>query len=448
MIEHHQLPIHQIRIGIYGTSTIVDRIMKVIASFPVFAPVPVVVSEEQEAPELTDRMQGEMEAMLLADPLAQRKLATGEWLPLPVYPVPVNEAGFYRALFAAERQGKLTGGISVDTMPEGVVRQVMQALDLSNVQAVIYAGPEREPGTSAPGERIADFHQAWYDSGACSVALTGIESVARELSKRGIPHERVLPSDQDIQMSLEQAMLSAVSRRNREGQMVVGMIRIDDFAAQALKRNNEHEVQKLKLDIHRMMLDYVESLDGCLSHLGGDEYMFFTTRSVFRRETGGYKAIPLAKAVNKTYGISLSIGIGFGHSASSAGTNARIALSKSKEAGGNACFIIREDRTLIGPLAMAEPERDALSFTDASFIKRAEEAGMASAYLSKLLHQRARFGKYEYKVHELAHLLGITVRSAHRLLQLWSDHDLVEISGIEKVPRGRPRQIFKFSFLE
>lgn len=225
------------------------------------------------------------------------------------------------------------------------------------------------------------------------------------------------------------------------------MINIDDFGAMALRRSNEHEVQKLKLNIHRMVLDYVESLDGYLTHLGGDEYLFFTTRGIFEMESGGYKTIPLAKEVNKTHGISLSIGMGFGRSASAAGKNARVAMRKAKEAGGNACFIVREDGTLIGPLEMAEPIQNVISFTDAELIKRAENAGMTSAYLSKLLHNKARFGKDEYKVHELAALLDITVRSAHRLLLIWIDHELVEIAGMEKVPRGRPRQIFRFSFL-
>ncbi|WP_345773384.1 hypothetical protein [Paenibacillus sp. 19GGS1-52] len=146
-------------------------------------------------------------------------------------------------------------------------------------------------------------------------------------------------------------------------------------------------------------------------------------------------------------GISLSIGIGFGISANEAGTHARVALRKSKEAGGNTCFIVREDQTLIGPLEMADSMHKVLPPVDAELMRKAEEAGMTSAYLSKLLSQMARYGKYEYKVHDLAFLLEITVRSAHRLLLLWIDNGLVEISGMEKAPKGRPRQIFRFSFL-
>lgn len=443
MTERRQLPVQQIRIGIIGTQTIVDKIMKVIETFPSFDPVPLVFQDHDEAPALAERIGGEVEVLFLSDPLSQRKVKELGQVFIPVHHVPVTDAGLYKALFHAGQRGRLGGGISVDTLTETMVVRTIRDLGIPAVQAVIYDGP-----AYAPKENLIDFHRLQYESGGCSVAFTGVESVAHELTRLGVPNEWLLPSDQDIVVSLERALLSTASRRSREGQIVVGMINIDDFGTQALRRNNEHEVQKLKLDIHRMVLDYVESLDGYLTHLGGDEYLFFTTRGIFERETGGYKTIPLAKDVNKTYGISLSIGMGFGQSASMAGTNARIAMRKSKEVGGNACFIVREDGTLIGPLEMADPVQEVLSFTDAELIKRAEDAGMTSAYLSKLLNQRARSGKYEYKVHELAHLLDITVRSAHRLLQLWTDNDLVEVAGIEKVPRGRPRQIFRFTFLE
>lgn len=443
MSESSRLQVQQIRIGIIGTQTIVDKIMKIMDTFPSFDPMPLVFQEEDEAPALAQRISDEVEVLFLSDPLSQRKVKESGRLAIPVHYVPVTDAGLYKALFSASQKGELAGGISVDTLTETMVVRTLKDLRIPSVRAVVYDGP-----AYAPKQHITAFHQAQYESGACSIALTGVESVARELAALGIPHEWLLPSDQDIVVSLERALLSTASRRSREGQIVVGMINVDDFGAQALRRSNEHEVQKLKLDIHRMVLDYVESLDGYLTHLGGDEYLFFTTRGIFERESGGYKTIPLAKDVNKTYGISLSIGMGFGRSASMAGTNARIAMRKAKEVGGNACFIVREDGTLIGPLEMADPVQEVLSVTDPALIKRAEDAGMTSAYLSKLLNQRARSGKYEYKVHELAHLLDITVRSAHRLLQLWTDHGLVEISGIEKVPRGRPRQIFRFTFLE
>ncbi|NIK76934.1 hypothetical protein FHS15_002059 [Paenibacillus castaneae] len=438
-IENNNL----IRIGIIGPPVIVDQMLRVLENFPSFSPVPLILNHADDASELAEKLGNEVEVVLISDSLSHRKMKEKLNLSIPVHHVPITDAGLYKALFKAQYVDKLGSGISVDTLTETMVLRTLTGLGIPETQSIIYDGP-----AYASEDKLVAFHKAQFLAGACSVAFTGLESVAKELDRLEIPNVQLMPSDQDIVVSLERALLSTESRRSKEAQIVVGILNIDHFEKMAIKRSSEHEVQKLKLNIHRMVLDYVELLDGYLTHLGGDEYLFFTTRGIFERETGGYKTIPLAKDVNKTFEVSLSIGMGFGRSANEAGTNARIAMRKAKEAGGNACFIVREDGTLIGPLEMADPIRDVLSFTDAQLIKRAEDAGMTSAYLSKLLHNRARLGKYEYKVHELAALLDITVRSAHRLLLLWIDNELVDISGMEKVPRGRPRQIYKFTFLQ
>ncbi|CAH0119982.1 hypothetical protein PAE9249_02491 [Paenibacillus sp. CECT 9249] len=182
----------------------------------------------------------------------------------------------------------------------------------------------------------------------------------------------------------------------------------------------------------------MESLDGYITPLGGDEYLFLRPGAYSNGKRAANKTIPLAKDAKKTYGTILSLGIGFGASGNEAGTNARKALRKSKEAGGNVCFIVREDQTLTGPLEMADSMQTVLSPTRAELIKKAEDAGMTSSYLSKLLNHMARCGKTEYNVHELASVLQIRDRSAHRLILLWMDNGLAEIAGMEKVAKGRP----------
>lgn len=434
---------HQIPIGIIGPKRLVEQILRVIETFPSFEAVPRVFEDAAEASMLAERLASETEVLLLSDPLSHRKVKENPQVTVPAHYVPLTDAGLYKALFAAHQRGLLDRGISVDTLTETMVRRACRDLGMTDERWNVYDGP-----VYASPDKLIAFHQARFESGGCSVVFTGQQAVAQRLEERGIPSEWLLPSDQDIVVALERALLSTESRRSKESQIVVGMINVDHFERVAMQRSNEHEVQKLKLDIHRMVLDYVESLDGFLAHQGGDEYLFFTTRGIFERESGGYKTIPLAKDVNTTHGISLSIGIGFGRSASLAGTHARTAMRKAKEAGGNACFIVREDETLIGPLEMADPVREVLSFTDVELMKHAVDAGMTSAYLSRLLHNRAKYGQTDYKVHELASLLGITVRSAHRLLLQWIDHGLVAIAGMEKVPRGRPRQIFRFTCLD
>ncbi|CAH0119212.1 hypothetical protein PAE9249_01711 [Paenibacillus sp. CECT 9249] len=431
----------QIKIGIVGTSAMVAKVMKVIEWFPTFLPVARMVENEQASSFLAEELADQVEVLLVSGARQHRQVKE-RGVAVPVHYIPVTDAALYGALFRAYRSGKLVGGISVDTLTKTMVMRALQDLDLQYADVAVYDGPNY----SHP-DKLEAFHKQLAAEGKSAVAFTGVEEVAEALTRSSLANEWMVPSEQDIVVTLERALLSTASRRDKESQIVVGVINVDNFNSLVMKRENEHEIQKLKLDIHRMLLEYVESLDGYLTSLGGDEFLFFTTRGVFERETGGYKTIPLAKDAKKTYGITLSLGIGFGMTGNEAGTNARKALRQAKEAGGNVCFIVREDQTLIGPLEMAEPMQTVLSPTHAELIKQAEDAGMTSSYLSKLLHQMARYGRTDYNVHELASVLQITDRSAHRLLLLWMDNGLVDIAGIEKVAKGRPRQIFRFSFL-
>jgi len=433
-----------IAIGIIGPEEIVGRIMKVIRSFPSFRPVPVVYEYQGEAAERISAIKDEVEVILLAGTEPVRKAKLLPDLQIPVHYLPPTGAGLYRSLLRLHQVHGLAGAFSVDSLSASVVERTYRELDLGLTPPVV----EEFGGSlfAAPDE-LARFHIEMHRNGRTAVALTGVKEVADRLKREGIPNEWVVPLDQDITVALERALLSTETRRSKDSQIVVGLLNVDDFGRLVRQRTSEHDIQRLKLDIHRTLLDYVESLNGYLTHLGGDEYLFFTTRGIFERETGGYKSIPLARDVYHTLGLSLSIGIGFGQSANEAGTNARMALGSAKQAGGNVCFIVREDRTLIGPLAMADPVEYDLSLTDANLLQKAEEAGMTRAYVGRLMAAAARQGRLDYNVLELAQMLGITVRSTHRLLLDWTDAGLIEVSGMEKVGRGRPRQRFRLTFL-
>nr|WP_090573487.1 hypothetical protein [Paenibacillus sp. OV219] len=434
-----------ISIGIIGTSQLVGRILQVVKAFPSFRPIPMVYEQDMEAPVLAQQLGDTVEVLLASGPVPYNRIREEADIQVALHYVPLTDTGFYRALF---RLKNTVGGserrlrISIDTLSKQMVQKSLSEINESLTEVVYYEGPDY-----ASKEQLIAYHQGRYESGSCNAALTADESVARELTALAIPNEWIIPTDQNITVALERALLSTETRQSREAQVVVGLVNIDQFEKRIHVHMSEHEVQKLKLDIHRMLLDYVESLDGYLTPLGGDEYLFFTTRGIFERVTGGYKKISLGKSIYQKFGLSLSIGVGFGRSANEAGTHARIALRKSKEAGGDTCFIVGEDKTVIGPLAMADSLEFALSLTDAGLLKKAEDAGMTSGYLSKLMAQVARTGKTDYMVHELAAIMDISVRSTHRLLLQWMDHSLVAIAGVEKVPKGRPRQVFRLTFL-
>ncbi|WP_010273482.1 hypothetical protein [Paenibacillus senegalensis] len=433
-----------IKIGVIGSEIYITKIKAVMSRFPSFAPIYSPFTTEQEVPFLAQKLMDEVEVLLFSGPLPYQLAKDKVKFTVPVFYFPLTGTGLYRSFFLLHKQfGSQL--VSIDTFRMRMIEMSLNELNKAGIQSVLYNGSD--PFSQ---EELVSFHQQVYeDSGGQSCALTGLKSVSEELTRRKIPNEWVLPTEQDMTVTLERALLSSETRRSKESQIVLALVAIDEPGKLYESRANEHEVQKLKLDVHRLLLGYVESLDGHLTHLGGDEYLFVTTRGIFERETGGYKYIPLAGEAEKSFGLTLSMGVGFGQTAGEAGTHARMALKQAREAGGNICFIVREDRSVIGPLQMSKPLEINLALIDAELIKRAEEAGMTISYLSKLAAQVARKGQLDYTAKELAFVLGVTIRSVHRFLLQWSDNGLVEIIGeLRSQSKGRPKQIYRLLFLQ
>ncbi|WP_338130628.1 hypothetical protein [Cohnella ginsengisoli] len=272
-----------IKIGVVGTEAVVSRVLRVLNAFPSFEPVVRVVGQELEAPDTAAALEDEVEALLLSGPAPQRLLKEKKPVAVPVHHVPLTGAGLYKALFEAQRAGRLgpEAVLSVDSLTKTMVMRTLRDLALEGLKIAVYEGP-----SYASPDKLVAHHRKIAESQDCVFAFTGVERVAEELSRLNIPHALLLPSDEDIIVTLERALLSTESRKGKESQIVVGMVTVDEFGKLVQRSASEHEIQKLKLDIHRMVLDYVESLDGYLTPVGGDEYLFFTTRGNLRARNG------------------------------------------------------------------------------------------------------------------------------------------------------------------
>ncbi|MDQ1912759.1 hypothetical protein RAC89_20420 [Paenibacillus sp. GD4] len=431
-----------IRIGFIGPAPMMALLRKAARGFPSFEPICRIYENVNEAVQLTDALAEEVEVILYSGPIAYQLCIEQCHLTIPVHYIPLTGSGLYRSLFRMNRLWGL-GPMSVDTLPLQPFRHAFQELGEQLPELIFCPAQER-----IDVEEIKKFHLEQFRSGRSQGALTALRSVYEALAAEGVPCDWVLPTEQDAVVSLERALLSTQTRRSKESQIVFGLVQVDDFRKVAENTRSEHEFQRVKLDIQRLMLEYVETLEGHMTMVGGDEYLFVTTRGTFERLTGGYKYIPLAPKKRIGHSLSFSIGIGFGRTANEAGTHARTALIRAQEAGGATCFIVREDESLLGPIELGEPASGTITLLDADLVKRAKEAGLTEAYLSRLVSSASRAGKSEYDVHELSSALGITVRSTHRLILQWVDADLAEVVREERrSAKGRPKQIIRFPFL-
>ncbi|WP_181346953.1 hypothetical protein [Thalassobacillus sp. CUG 92003] len=435
----------EIIIGVIGPDALINQIKETLKSFPNFTPIFCTVTPATVVTDVAKELMDDVDVLMFTEYhlyyLAKQLLDFS----IPVHYIPLMGTGLYRSLFLIKNNYEWKQ-LSIDTIDEKYVQQILFELNEQSYDYNIFHSGNSHVMISD----IIDFHMQNHTENQ-AIPLTGIQDVSKKLIEMNVPHEWVTPTHQDITVSLERALLATRTRQNKESQIVFGLIDIDHFQQVTEKYPSEHDVQLLKLQIQQMLLDYIKQLDGHLINLGGEEYSFITTRGIFERETRGYKFIPLLQDSKSKIGITLSIGVGFGSSAAEAGNHARLALRQSKGLGGNVCYIVREDRSVLGPVDITthtQYERYDLSITDAQLLDKAGKAGMSATYMTKLMARVSRYKKYDYTAQELASTLKITVRSAHRILLKWMDAELVDIIGEEKVThKGRPRRIYRLSFI-
>ncbi|KGP74622.1 hypothetical protein [Pontibacillus yanchengensis] len=431
-----------IRIGVIGPEDIVEKIKTVLASFPNFEAEYRVSGDIYDAPIFTKQLMDEENVEVLFYSGYLPYIVSKDEIPahIPAHYIPLKGSSLYRALYRlnAKKAEPLTG-ISLDTLQEANCQTAAKELG----EAFTFF-PYQDLPSLDQKEEILRFHKEQVASGRAGGVLTGMKLVAEALQAEGVVAEWVLPTDEDIAVALERALLSTNTRKNRESQIVFGIVRINEYDKLVAKEHSETGIQRLNLQLHRVLLDYIEQLEGYLTELNREEYLFVTTRGVFERVTEGYKYMPLLEETKKKFDLSLSIGVGFGFSSREAGHHARVALAQAQEYGASTCFIVREDKSVIGPVEMGPPLTYELAVTDQSLLESARKAGTSPSYMTKLLALIHRKNLNQFTAQELASLLGITTRSAHRIMLQWLDAELIEVIGTEKITsRGRPRQIFR-----
>lgn len=428
-----------IRIGIIGPTWISQQIRQSISMFPNFKPVYKTSDNIYDAPRFTKELANKCEVLLYSGYIPYS--ISKEQIPptLPAHFIPVKGASLYRALYKLQKMLDNISTLSIDTLSQYEINRINYELDES-IEGIQYNSKLSLTNT----EEIVAFHSECYTNGQTDCALTGLKVVSEQLTKKGIPNQWIIPTEEDIIVTLERALLSTEQRRKLESQIVFGILHIDNL--EELKRwsISEQHIQRLHLDIQKTILDFVEILEGYMTIINGNEYMFVTTRGTFERITQGYKYFPLIADLKSGEGLKVSVGIGFGVSANEAGSHARIALDQAIDFGGEKCFIVKEDRSVIGPVEKQAPLTYPLNFTDKEWQTKAEKVSISPYYLRKVLSIIHRQSKDTFTAQELASTLSITARSAHRILSSWLDADIVEIAGTEKLrSKGRPRQVYK-----
>ncbi|MDF2068188.1 hypothetical protein [Bacillus sp. Cr_A10] len=426
-----------ITVGVIGPLWIRETLIRCFDLFPTIQPIFRLSDVLEEAKDFTIELRDKVDCLFYSGRIPY--LVAKEEVPMdiPAFYIPLKGSGLYQALYKLKAKKNLTQ-ISFD----GIQNEYIEIVK-NNLEETFTHCNFKDMVSNENVEDLVNYHLENIAKNPDTVVITSLKIVSESLTNKNVLNEWLKPSEEDIIVAIERMLLGTNQRKQKEMQIIIGRIFIENTASPINDFMTEHQLQKRNHAIYRMLLHFAEQMSGYLTALSSNEYLFVTNRGIFERITEGYKFLPIVDEVKKKLGVHLSIGIGFGFSALEAGSHARVALIQAQDSGGSCCFIVREDRSVFGPIDLIAPLKYPLAMTDQLLINKAEIIGMSTANMEKTMALIKRKKKNEFTAHELASVLGITPRSAHRIIQSWLDGKLIEVIGMEKISRrGRPRQVF------
>ncbi len=389
------------------------------------------------------------DAALFTGPIGYRRGTRGEPVAaVPTAYVPYSPLWLYAPLFAVADRGPLRR-VSLDSLDRGVLEATYRELELPLEAVEVYESPADDPSA----DEVAAFHLRAMEEGRSTHALTCVLSVYRLLRAAGVPCSWLVPSRVALEEALEKLLYVAEGVRARGAQIVVGLVRLrgngngnGNGAGHAADDGSPFKAARLRLKAHELLLSQVEEFDGHLVDSGSGDFQFFTTRAQFEKTTGLYSHWPLVEKLVRA-GLEMSAGVGLGATAGEAGVNARAALDEALRGGGSACFVMLENKRLIGPLgpgALAYHVRN----TDRILVETAGELGTAVASLQRAMAALGGMAG-EFTARDLAPRLRVGLRTAHRVLRKLREAGYVVEVGQESAgTRGRPRRVFRLGLGE
>lgn len=434
----------EIKVAVIGPDDLVESITIAAKAFPALKLFPFGYKHERETLQHVRKCKDEVDVLLFAGPIPYQIAREHVEEHKPMIYLPYTGTSLYRVFFQLlrdkhfhDKNGRLR--FSIDILRQEEIEERLEELELAVQQMYV-----KEYQTGQQTNEIVQFHYDLWINQEVDAVLTCVTSVYKRLVELGVPSYRIIPTKSSIHDCLQRVQLEGRSVQLSDTQIAIGIISVDSFSQK--RESSEYDVQRKKLAVHQILIDYGEEIQALMNWSDRDEITFVTTRGVIERTTHNFSYYPLLEQIVNQLNVTASIGIGLGRTANEAESKAREALSKSKMSGGGSCYIVMPDGNVLGPLGKEHQLAYSVRCDDPERLHLARQAGLSVGTINKLISFCRNHGSSKVTAAELAGGFGITIRSARRILSKLEQSQLASVIGEEQpVSKGRPRQLYNLN---
>ncbi|MNO14263.1 hypothetical protein D3C76_39060 [compost metagenome] len=432
------------RVAVIGPQDLVESVLEFGSNFAELSMFAAPYLHEQDTLEVVAGVMDQADILLFTGPIPYQ-IALKSAPDKPMVHVHYSGTALYKVLFDFYRREtrpfyeKLR--ISIDVLQCKEVEEPLQEIGLPFDQLYV-----KTYETGVGNEELIHFHHDLWRKGCVDATVTCVTSVYKSLQQLGVPAYRVVPTRSSVRDCLNLALLEGKSLRYSSTQIAVGIMNIDNFTKVAKEASSEYEIQRKKITLQQIVIDFGEVTQSLIKWSDSDEVSFITTRGIIEQVTHKFQDAPLLLEIMERLQWNASIGIGIGRTANEAEGKAREALLKAKSGGGGKCYLIMQDGIVYGPMGSEMTLEYSARSENPELLSLAKKIGLSVGTINKLISLCRRLGTSKLTAAQLAEGFGITLRSARRIMAVLEKYEMAHIVGEEQpAGRGRPRQIYNLN---
>lgn len=406
----------EITIGVIGASEIVHRLMTVARETgnPSWRLVAAVYDNEKDAYAQAMKIASRVDVCLFAGPLPYDLATRRGDLPVPATYVPVGGSAVYGTLLRGTLDEIFDPlRISVDSVSEADFQAAYReiGLDPSNVHVQEYVKPES-------ATEFFEFHQRLYEQGETTGAISTVPSVAAALAEAGVPSLKMRPSGVTLRNALQTAALIGSGAKLEESRIVTMIVRVPSGVFPPHASPSNYWYQELKLSLHRELLREARPMDAAVLTRDEHSYLVVTTMGSLKIATDELAVAPFLGRISTELGLNLEVGIGLGRSTREAELNAQAAVDKASVGGGDTAFLVGPGDTILQLPAARQAAAAPTTVAPAKDSKAVDVLTRLAEELGEDDDERI------VDAEKVAELLGVTLRTARRMLHTLVDEGL------------------------
>ncbi|MCZ8512519.1 HTH domain-containing protein [Paenibacillus filicis] len=360
--------------------------------------------------------------------------------PVPTYAYHIHEDDFYKILFqiSLKRPNLDFSRVFID-----FIYDENGYLGLKEV-----LGPASFPQTKQLPEIREDFydtalehHVSLWRRGAIDYSITRVGNIVPQLEELGIPHLYLFPSQKSLVQQFEHIATEIEVLKLADNQIAVGHLSIHGLDKEP-PGINDLELKLMLL--HKALLEFtVEAKVPFIIQKAGNSFELISSAKDLRAITDGFTRCSLTAFLHGSVPFTVDIGWGTGDTMYKARTNAQSASRQSSASTMHGTFVIQMNGQVIGPLG-EESCLDYRNEVSPQLQLLHETTGISTLQLQKIVAVLAKTERSEITAEELAYHLGVTIRSANRILNQLEEKGVAEVTYVKQEKlRGRPKKIYR-----